>query len=72
MCPLSLGLLFGFQFIGCLDPDQRTMVRKCVECGYTREDLYKEGYTKYQLDCVEEDEGIVIPLSDSEEEEKKS
>jgi hypothetical protein len=65
---LSIGTFLGFSLIGCLDPDRKTVVRSRISIGNTREDLYKDGYTKYELDCFEEDEGVVIPTDSSEKE----
>jgi hypothetical protein len=55
----------GLSLIGCLTPDMKRVVRSRIKLGYTREELYELGYTKYELDCFETDEGIKIPTSES-------
>jgi hypothetical protein len=63
LSPLSFGIYLGLNLIGCLDSDRRTIVKSRINLGYTREDLYELGYTKYELDCFETDENMKIPTS---------
>lgn len=67
----AIFLLTAFP-IGSVDQDECTIIRWKIEAGYTRQDLYDEGYTKFQLDDYELKRGEIIPTTSPEEEEKKS